>query len=143
VVPYVTKGWVGQSIDAPNLSLMGESSVRVANKLRKELYLEKRRQSAAENSCFFGKPRDPEPQKPVVLRPKSKISMLKFYTGGGEENLFADGCHKTSFNTRPISRAMPPLQEMDSKPPVAYDSVQYIPGPESMLFQVQVPLKPF
>ena len=131
----MTPGWVGHTINVSNENPIGDSAVRNANKLRAQLYQEQRRQSAAQNSCFFGKPRTPEPPMPLKPKPKQKISMLKFYVGAGEENLFADGAHRRSFNTRPTSRAMPPLQEMDSKPPIPYDPVAYSPGPESMFFQ--------
>ena len=44
-----------------------------------------------------------------------------------------DGCHKTNFVTRPTSRAMPPLQEMQDVKPLPYQAVRHFPPVSSTL----------
>jgi len=81
----------------------------------------------AQSGNFFGKPHQREPPSRLVLKPKLKQSSCQFYVGSGEDNLFVEGCHKTNFNTRPASRAMPPLQEMQQGQPLSYQEVRHFP----------------
>ena len=107
-----------------------EDHIHKAEQQRNAFFRARKQLDQDQSGAFFGKPHKRTPPRKPPVKERLKWNSLHYYVGRGEDNHFTDcSTDKTPFITRPFSRAMPPLQEMQDQgtKPLPYQSTRYFP----------------